>query len=76
MRIPCGGPLNLLTNQYHGWWTSVFLAITSECANIPAFSYVGHQVFIVLFLLKSRDHRAGQYTSTRPIERNQALSTG
>ncbi len=41
MADPCGGPLNLLKDQYQGWWTSVFLTITSECANIPAFSYLG-----------------------------------
>lgn len=42
MRIPCGGPLNLLRNQYVSWRASVFLeTITSECANIPAFSYLG-----------------------------------
>lgn len=47
MRITCGGPLNLLKNQYQDWWTSVFLqTITSECANIPAFSFLGYQVFI------------------------------
>ena len=40
MTDPCGGPLNLLRNQYQRWWTSVFLTITSECANIPAFSYL------------------------------------
>lgn len=41
MTDPCGGPLNLLRNQYQRWWTSVFVTITSECANIPAFSYLG-----------------------------------
>lgn len=42
MRIPCGGPRNLLKDQYVIWWTSVFLkTITSECVNIPAFSYLG-----------------------------------
>ena len=42
MRIACGGPRNLLKDHYDSWWTSVFLrTITSECANIPAFSYLG-----------------------------------
>ncbi len=42
MRIPCGEPRNLLKDQKRYWWTSVFLrTITSECANIPAFSYLG-----------------------------------
>lgn len=42
MRIPCGGPRNLLKDQKRYWWISVFLkTITSECANIPAFSYLG-----------------------------------
>lgn len=42
MRISCGGPRNLLKDQYVSWWALVFLkTITSECANIPAFSYLG-----------------------------------
>lgn len=42
MRIPCAGARNLLRKQYQGWRASVFLKmITSECANIPAFSYLG-----------------------------------
>lgn len=42
MRIPCAGARNLLRNQYQRWRASVFLkTITSECANIPAFSYLG-----------------------------------
>ena len=41
MADPCGGPLNLLKDQYESWRASVFLkTITSECANIPAFSYL------------------------------------
>lgn len=53
MRIPCGGPLNLLKGQYHCWWTSVFLeTITSGCWRIPAFSYPRAQVFIVSSFLK------------------------
>lgn len=46
MRIPCGGPRNLLKDLYECWWASVFLkTITSECANIPAFSYLGSSGF-------------------------------
>ncbi|WP_148225676.1 hypothetical protein [Ketogulonicigenium vulgare] len=53
MTDPCGGPLNLLKNQYDSWWTSVFLTITSECANIPAFSYLGSSGFHRFILPKS-----------------------
>lgn len=42
VRIPCAGARNPLKDQYESWWTSVLLeTITSECANIPAFSYLG-----------------------------------
>lgn len=58
MTDPCGGPLNLLRNQCLGWLTSVFLTITSECANIPAFSYLGasclHRFILPKFAKLSR----------------------
>ena len=59
MTDPCGGPLNLLRNQYDSWWASAFLkTITSECANIPAFSYLGasglHRFILPKFARLSR----------------------
>lgn len=76
MTDPCGGSLNLLKDQYQRWWTSVFLTITSECSNIPAFSYLGHQVFIVLSFRSLRDCHAGHYPGARSNVRNNVLSTG
>ncbi len=58
MRIPCGEPRNLLKDQKRYWWISVFLkTITSECANIPAFSYLGSSGF----------HRAVPPKTARPL---------
>lgn len=42
MADPCGGPLNLLKDQYVSWWASVFLkTIAPGCSSIPVFSYLG-----------------------------------
>lgn len=70
-RIPCGEPRNLLMNQYLRWRASVFLkTITSECANIPAFSYLLAQVFIALLLSKGVPLLCAQYPTPCRMERN------
>lgn len=76
MTDPCGGPLNLLKDQYQRWWTSVFLTITSECANIPAFSYLRAQVFIVSSLRKAARLSRGTISCSPPDWKKASLING